>query len=727
MEKESSLTLRICDFITKYSIYALVFLVPIFFLPWTTDVLDFNKQALLLLLVFASLFAVMLKILISGKFEIRKSFMHIIAGVMFFVYLLATVFSVYGHGSFWGQPQQMSESMLTVMCLLLFYFLVSNIFSKKDILTSAIVLSFSAMIAELIGILQLFGLFIMPFDFTKSAIFNTIGSAGSLGLFAAILLPLATVLLIIVKKWWRVLFILEIVLSALIFILINYTIIWWVVILGSALILTLGVMKRDFFDGRWMALPMFFLAVSLFFVLLNPQINLPSQKPNEIFLSQKAGLDIGMQAIKERPIFGSGMGTFPYDFSKFKNPDFSKSSLWNITFNNSSSKVLNSLATTGVFGFLILLAFMAFPVYYGIKFFIIKNDSAPSDQANQIYGTLLLGLFVVLVEQTIAYFLYNSNITLDFVYFFTIAALVSLIYEDKKEYLLKSSSLVTLLVTLVCTLVFIFGMGLLILDGQRYLAEVSYYKGLVSYQAGQKADGLKNLLSAANLNPASDLYFRQLSQAYLLGLQDELQNTKGTPSDAEKTKIQTLISNSVNAGKIASDLNSKDVNNWSWRGYVYQSLFGILGDTSTWAISSYDSALKLDPNNPYLFFQEGSVYLVDALSASSTDKSGQLAKAQTKLEKAVVLNPNYSNALYSLGLVYDALGQESKAIDAFTKVQQLNPQNTDIPKILANLNAGRSALQSATPPTENPPSGTNGVVVNPPATTTPAKTTTGTK
>jgi len=718
MQRES-LVIKVCDFITKYSVYALVFLVPIFFLPWTTEVLDFNKQSLLLVLAFASFFALMVKVLVLGKFEMKKSPMHIVAGALFLVYLLATIFSVYGYGSFWGMPQQTSESMLTVVCLFLFYFLVSNVFSRKDILISAIILSFSAIIAELIGVLQLFGLFIIPLDFAKSVAFNTTGSVGSLGFFAAILFPLAMALLIIIKKWWKVFFIVQIIFSILIMLLVDYSIIWWVVIVGSALILALGVIKKDLFDGRWMALPMFFLVVSLFFVFLNPQINWLPQKTNEVFLSQKAGLDISMQAIKENPLLGSGPGTFAYDFSKFKNPDFSKSSLWNITFNKSSSKVLNGLATTGLLGFLAILALIAFPIFYGIKSLVMKKAvgdySGQEKSGNQAYSILLLGLSVLLIEQSVAYFVYNSNIVLDFVYFFAIAALIGLIPGSKKEYSLKSSSTLTLIVTLVFTLVFIFGMGLLILNGQRYMAEVNYYNGLVAYQSGQKTDGLKKLEAAASLNSGSDLYFRQLSQAYLLELQDELQNTKTTPTDQEKTKIQTLISNSINAGKIATDLNPKDVNNWSSRGYVYQSLLGVFGDAGTWAINSYDSALKLDPNNPYLFSQEGNVYLAEATGSSATDQKDQLlAKAQTQLEKAVALNPSYSNALYSLGIVYDFLGQKAKAIDAFTKLQQLNPTNTDIPKILANLNAGKPALQSATPPVETPPSGTSGTVKNPP-------------
>ena len=71
--ERSSLALKICDRVAKYAIYIAIFLIPIFFLPWTADVLDFNKQALLLVLIFVSLFAFLSKILISGKFEINDA------------------------------------------------------------------------------------------------------------------------------------------------------------------------------------------------------------------------------------------------------------------------------------------------------------------------------------------------------------------------------------------------------------------------------------------------------------------------------------------------------------------------------------------------------------------------------------------------------------------------------------------------------------------------------
>jgi len=257
----------------------------------------------------------------------------------------------------------------------------------------------------------------------------------------------------------------------------------------------------------------------------------------------------------------------------------------------------------------------------------------------------------------------------------------------------------------VFTLVFIFGLGILILDGQKYIAEIKYYNSLVAFNKDDMEGGIKNLESAASLNPASDLYFRQLSQAYLLKLQEKTENVKIEElTDEQKSEIQTLLANSINAGKIATDLNGKSVINWSSRGYVYQNLFGFLTDAGTWSINSYEEALKLDPNSPYLYAQEGYVNLIFALSLgqdNASKKSELLSAAKEKLEKSIELNPNYSDALYYLGLVYNSMGDKAKAIEQFKKIKQLDPNNEDIQKIINDLEAGKTATES--PAEQNPP------------------------
>jgi len=668
--KETSLLIKICDNITKYSIYILAFLLPILVLPWTSEALDFNKQTLLICLVFISLFAWMLKVLVFGKFTANMNKIHIFAGVFFLAYLLATVFSIDRYGSFWGWPRVTAEAMLTIIGLVVLYFIVSNVFSKKEINVSLYAFSFSALFAEAFGVFQLFG---------QNPSFNTIGGAGGMAVFSAVLLPLMIVLLIGAKKWWKILFALEIFISALILVLVNYPAVWWVVILGSALMMIFGALKRNLFDGRWMAIPMFFLVIALFFAVLNPQISFLPQRTNEVSLSLSANFQIDESVVKENPIFGSGPGTFSYGFSKFKNSDFSKTVLWNIAFNNGNSKILTDLATTGILGILAFLALIGAVIFYGVKFFFSQKDDFGTPLP---YSVLGLGLFVSFCAEVFAYFLNNSNITLSFTFFFILAILVNLIFEGKKEYELKPSSLLTLIVTFVFTLVFIFGMGLLIFNGQRYFSQVSYYNGLNALQNNKLDEGIKNLETAVSMNSSTDLYFSQLAQVYLLKVQDVASNK--TMSQEDKTKnIQILVSNSVNAAKFATDLNPKSSNNWLIRGYIYQSLNGLLTDSQTWAINSYNDALKLDPNNPYSLSQLGTVYY----------QVKDYQNAKTNLVKAIELKPDYSNALYFAGLTFDKLGQKEKAVQQFLALAQFNPDSkADIQKIIDNLNAGNGAL-----------------------------------
>jgi len=708
MAKSSSVYSKVCSWVIKNSIYALVFLIPIFFLPFTLDTLDFNKQAVLITLSFVALFAWMILSLISSKFEINITPLHIVVGVTFLIYILSTIFSVNRYGSFWGWPQVSSESLITIISLVAVYFVISNVFAKKNIFSLLMTLSVTGLIAQAFGILQLLGIFILPFDFTKTIGFNTVGTVASLGLFTAILMPLAIVLLILSKGRLKILFAVQLALSALILFVINYYIVWWAVIIGCAFTIVFGLLKRDLFDARWMALPMFFLTIAVFFVILNPQINWPAQKPDEVFFKQNTNLQISIQSLKERPIFGSGPGTFAYNFLKFKNPEWNKSVLWNVVFDRGSSKVLENIATGGILGLLCTFALMIFPTFLGAKFLISKKESSDKETSH-IYWMLTVGLTGALVVCGFTYLLYASNLVIDFVFFVLIASIVVISSESKQNYVLKSSSLSALVVTFVFTLIFIFGLGLLLLNGQRYFAETKYLNALIDYQKGQKDSGVQKLESAASSNSASDLYFRQLAQAYLLRLQENVSNAKATVSDQDKEAAQSLMAYSINASKIATDLNPNNVTNWSVRGYVFQNLLGFIQDAGDWAIKSYDQALTLSPSDPYLFSQKGSVFLTSALRLGqdkAEEKNQLLLQAKEQFEKAVNLNPNYSNALYSLGLTYDSLGQKDKAIEEFTKVQQLNPKATDIQNILNNLKSGLPALQIAAPPVETPPTET---------------------
>ena len=72
-------------------------------------------------------------------------------------------------------------------------------------------------------------------------------------------------------------------------------------------------------------------------------------------------------------------------------------------------------------------------------------------------------------------------------------------------------------------------------------------------------------------------------------------------------------------------------------------------------------------------------------------------------ERTIQLSPNYSNARYFLGLIYDRESEvKAKALEQFLIIAALNPDNDEVKKIITNLRAGRSALFGIVPPAPAP-------------------------
>lgn len=768
--------------ISRISLYLLVFLLPVFFLPWSTNVLDFNKQALLVFLTFISLFSWLLEILISGKVSFKVSAIYIPLGVLLLIVLASSITSLFSYGSFWGWPLATNESFLTVLCLVILNFLLINIFEKKDLLRLFEVFIVSWFLTLLIAISQIFGKFIFSYGFSKSVSFNTVGTIFSIGVLTAAIMPLVIFLLIGLKRVPRLFLFIYLAVSTFFLILLNFSISWWVLTAGSALLIILGTLKKGSFETRWLALPMFFLAISLLFALFRLQIAGFPAIPPEIFLKAGTTFDITKEVLKERPILGSGPGTFVYDFSKFKPQALNLTNFWDVRFENGNSKIANMAATTGILGGVTLIFLWAMLIFYGFIFFFKKRETGEKEEKGSkegkgdkegkavIYDALSTGIFISIITLTLGFFFYSANLTLDFIYFLLIAGFISLNFGARKEFTLQPSSLPTLIATFVFTLVFILGLGFGILESQRMLAEAKFTKGMQDFQAGKTDSAIRNLEKSVVLSSGRggmDLYLRQLSQFYFKKMNEEAARTD-IPAENISRNVQVLMSSSINSAKTATDLNSKNVANWENLGAIYQAMIGVIKGSEDWSIKAYDEAIKLEPTNPFLFNQKGVVLLrksellpkesaddkaqvlIDAqnqfekslqlksdyflphmnlailyqLKNNNTDaikeleaaknltsqgnpqvlfqlgllyyRNNDYSKAQREFERAVLIDPNYANALYFLGLIYDSQGQKQKAIEKFTKVAELNPTVEELKKILANLQAGRSALSGIT-------------------------------
>lgn len=96
------------------------------------------------------------------------------------------------------------------------------------------------------------------------------------------------------------------------------------------------------------------------------------------------------------------------------------------------------------------------------------------------------------------------------------------------------------------------------------------------------------------------------------------------------------------------------------------------------AIAVYAPVVNLIQNESEMLFNLGRLFF----NRRAKDDN---ARAEQVWQRAVQLAPNYSNALYSLGLLYERVGQRDRAIEYFTKVKELNPNNQDLLKKLRSL------------------------------------------
>jgi len=735
--------------ISKTAIYLLTFLIPIFFLPWTLDTLDFNKQFLMGILVTIALISWLVKALASGKLEFNLNFLNIPVLIFLLVYGISTIFSYYRYGSFWGWPLNVSQGFLTLLYFLILYFLVSNIFTeKKEISWLFFFLFFSGFLVTIFSIFQIFG----------KISFNLFGSLNSFSIFLASLLPLV-ILLAVISKWLIRFFLTIFAISFLIFlILVNFGSAWIILIAGTSIIFIFGLLKfRRTGESQLVFISIFLLIFSLFFLIF--RISLPIEIPAEVLLSQRTGFQIARDSLKNIKKFflGTGPSTFIFNYSKFKPIEINQTAFWNIRFNSGASEILDKLTTIGILGILSLLS-----IFFLFSIFGFKNLTRQIEERDFLISLAIFSSFFSLI---FSQFLYPVNFSLLFFFWLILGAFLSL-NQKIKVFTFSPSSLIP---AISLVLIFLFGIGLTFLLIKNYLAEIKYLSGLKTWREGKTEKAISEISGAIDLNSGLDIYFRDISQLYLERLNEILQRRDLSPEEIQN-QSQILITNAINSAVRTTEISPNNVANWDIRGFIYRNLIELVSGTENWAIKSYEEAIKLEPQSPYIFNEIGLVFLAKADLLSRTggqekeisenlnkakdnfqkaielkldypsahfqlamiyQREGKTKEAiskfeETKLiapfdsglafqlgllyynnnqfdlakgefERAVRIDESYSNARYFLGLIYDKEGKKDLAIEQFERIEKLNPENLEVKKILENLREGKRALEGIIP------------------------------
>ena len=307
----------------KLSLYMLVFLIPLWFLPITQDYLNFQKQSLV---IFLSLVSLVTWLLYKSKEEmkLRKNILNFFVVALISATLLSTIFSLWPYASFWGLPLNVSSSFLTVLFLAVFFFLISNVLENQKEFSWLAFLFLTAVALEgIFVILQLYRIFILPASFSKIATFNTIGSVNSVAMLCSILLPLALLAAFSQKKMHRWLLLAYSAVFFIVIALVNFLFAWLALAIAFAVVAFFGVRemaKRQ--TASWIYVPIALLVISAFFLFTRFSLPGVPNLPIETYPNSQAEYRVMSNALKYNALLGTGPGTFTLNYAKYHTLSF---------------------------------------------------------------------------------------------------------------------------------------------------------------------------------------------------------------------------------------------------------------------------------------------------------------------------------------------------------------------------------------------------------------------
>lgn len=767
----------------------LAFLTPLFFLPFNTSVLELNKQLLLVVFALVLLIAWIGKMIAQGQMAMKKSWLNIGLALFSIFYLVSTILSKNLYQGLVGTGSLLGESFFSLLSLLIIFFVaVNNVNKRKEINNLVFSLVCSGIVVGIFGALQLAGKFLLPWSFAQAASFNTVGSVNALEIFLASLLAISAVLFseINAPRWRQIFYGVAAGFFLVMILSINLANVWWALLVAAIVIVSLGIINRAQISQYRLILPMLVLAFAIM-MLLPIKLNIFTwfSVPSEVTPSWSASIDIDKQILKEKPVFGTGPGSYAYAYGLYHDKALNQTDFWNVRFGQGISKIASQPVTLGLAGWLTWLIIVVGFAAYGLYSIIRKRGED---------WPMALALFSAWFLLAFCQFFYSTNLTLEFAFWLLLGlsflSLKTLVAKGSESSEMAIERIPAMSVSFDRTspfasvlsfsfvVVLVLTISALYLGGSYYYADILYQRGVnLVNDKNDLENGTIKIKDAVVLNPYYDLYLRTLSQAALQRVNQEL----AKPQSAERdTNVQNLIATAINIGKRSTDLAPLNVDNWAQRATIYRAVIGYISGAEQWAFDAYTEASKLEPENPYYYYELGNTYLLSASALSQAaakdkeakakmteylakaeeslkksvemksdyalalyalalvyDSSGKTTEAinsmiqtknlypqdigvafqlgllyykkadwsaaQAELERAVLIDQNYSNARYFLGLVYDKLGNKAAAIDQFVAVEKLNPENQDVKTILVNLRAGQPAIpQSLTQPSEAP-------------------------
>jgi len=612
-----------------------------------------NQKAILILFTVILFSIFLVKIINNKKYSLQRTKLDLPI-ILFSLVLILSLFIS-------GTKTASLQDFMIFFSYILIFFLITNNLNKKVDFNSFIRLFFIiSSLVSIYTIIQYYGF--DPYLSDLYRLSSTIGQKNWISNYLAMIFPVAFSYFLLekTKKNKIIYFVLLAILYTTLMICQSRGI--WISITLTVIIAIYIIFKFKFYEifkrnKKWLFLLLItFLIITIIYSTDNPlekSAITVTERMISTFDEQDPSLNMHLltwnttiNMIKDRPIFGSGIGTFKMNYLNYQaeflknNPDYIK---YSGKAGEAHNEYLQIWAELGIIGLgLFLLIF-----YFFYKTIIDFYNNNKNVKEKIITFGLVMGIICFLIHSL---FTFPLHVPVLGITFFAIMGLTVVytrktnLYEIDSDNCVKEVKLINkkikIALSILIFIFMIFTVNLVVIKS--YIAEIYYFKGIVNNEKGSYIDAASNFEYAAQLDPYNGRILHASGTSYFnLMIYDKAEEI------LQRTKKYIV-----------------DVNTYNNLGLLYSRLKKYLK-----AEEEFKQAIYLNPKFGKAFYNLGYLYFIQ----------GKYNDTIEQWNKILEIDPNFPNKyimLNNLGIVYNKKVMPGKALEYFVQSLQLVPEGS---------------------------------------------------
>jgi len=677
-------------------------LLPLIFIPTFIVPLGYTKTFIVVsALVFACIFF-SLSVLRSGKLTYSVPYALLALWGIVVVTISSALLSGDIRDAFFGDVMGIHTAAF-VLLLAASVTIWPLLSIKKDSIMRLymfIIFSTFVLVAYHVGRL-IFGPDVLSFGLFSNATLSPVGGWNDLALFLGlvVLLSLVTLEQLPLTKWGRILFGFVVSASLVMLAVINFSFVWIVLGIVSSVMVVYVLGKDRFVSTSQSPLmagtekkpttqslfslifPVVVCIVSGVFIFGGSTLsgainNLTGVSYLEVRPSFEATANIAESVYKEQAFLGVGPNKFVDAWRQNKDSSINATIFWNTDFQSGSGYIPTFFVTTGILGGLTWLIFLILFVVGGARMILRATDQDRVwyfiGSSSFVGASFIWGMSLVYVPGATILLLGALCTGLTFV------AQGALHHGQTRTVTLAVNRRGGFILTLAVVIAIAGSVSILYICGKQYVAVYIFANSVAEAQAGGDIDTIEADVARAFTLVGNDLFARRIAEYQILRMNALL--TLESPTEEQKKQFENAGANGINAGRLATERDATDPENWAVFGRVY-GLLAVAQIEGTYELAKekLEHARDLDLKNPRRLLE----------LAGLEARAGNAEEAYRLTQSALALKANYSDGLYFLSQLDIAKGDVEAAVRSTRAIISLAPEDPSRYYQLGILEASR--------------------------------------